>query len=105
MFLIKPTLTEEEISAKVAFIKEVIEKNGGTIAACDEVGMKKLAYKVEKFDRGYYYVIYFEAPTALNKELERIYRITEEIIRFIIVKFEKQAEQRAWDKMVLENKK
>jgi small subunit ribosomal protein S6 len=105
MFLVKPTLTEEEIAAKVAFIKETIEKNGGNIAACDEVGMKKLAYKIDKYDRGYYYVVYFEAPTSLNKELERIYRITEDVIRFIIVKFEKQAEISAWNKLVEESKK
>lgn len=105
MFLIKPTLTEEEMVGKINFIRETIEKNGGKIVAHEDMGIKKLAYKIEKYDRGYYYVVYFEAPTALNKELERIYRITEEIIRFIIVKFEKQAEIRAWDKMVETAKK
>jgi small subunit ribosomal protein S6 len=105
MFLMKPTLTEEQIAEKIAFIKETIEKNGGEIAACEDIGMKRLAYKVQKHDRGYYFVVYFQAPTALNKELERIFRITEDIIRFIIVKFEKQAEMRAWDKLVEETKK
>jgi small subunit ribosomal protein S6 len=105
MFLIKPTLTEEETAAKIEFIKGIIEKNGGKIAACEDIGTKRLAYKVEKHDRGYYYVVYFEAPTSLNKELERNFRITEEIIKFIVVKFEKQAEIRAWNKLVEENKK
>ena len=52
MFVLKPTLTPEETQAKIAFIKEVVTAQGGEIAACDEMGSKKLAYKVEKFDRG-----------------------------------------------------
>jgi small subunit ribosomal protein S6 len=56
--------------------------------------------KSKKQKRGYYYSIYFEAEGNLIKELERVYSITEDIIRFINIKFEKQAEIRAWNKMV-----
>jgi small subunit ribosomal protein S6 len=99
-FILKATLTDEEIQSKIELMKEVVTNNGGTIAGCENIGMRKLAYEIKKQKRGYYYSIYFEAEGNLIKELERVYSITEDIIRFINIKFEKQAEIRAWNKMV-----
>ncbi|WP_200762385.1 30S ribosomal protein S6 [Nitrosophilus alvini] len=100
LFVLKPTLTEEESKAKFDFIKEVIEKNGGEIAAYEDFGVRKLAYPIEKFERGHYYVIYFKAPSTTVLELERIYRITEDVIRFLTMKYETKKDVAAWEKMV-----
>lgn len=106
LLILKPTLTEEEQKSKVAFIKELIEKNGGELAAILEMGTRKLAYEVKKFERGVYYVFYFKAPTQAIKEIERIVRINEEIIKFMTVKFEKTKEIAHWEKQVSQlNKK
>ncbi|ABK82163.1 30S ribosomal protein S6 [Campylobacter fetus] len=99
LFILKPTLTEDEAKVKVDFIKEVITKNGGEIASVIEMGTRKLAYKIDKYERGTYVVIYFMAPTQLIAELVRNVRITEEIIRFLTVKYENKREISAWDKL------
>ncbi|MRJ02759.1 MAG: 30S ribosomal protein S6 [Epsilonproteobacteria bacterium] len=100
LFVLKPTLTEEEKRQKFEFIKDVIEKNGGTIAATEDVGVRKLAYPIDKFERGHYYIIYFTAPSQAVRELERIYRITEEVIRFLTIKYETKRDIGAWEQMV-----
>ena len=99
MFIVKATLTEEEIQAQINTVKENIEKNGGTIASVDDMGIRTLAYEIQKQKRGYYYVIYFTAPTESIKELERTYKINESIIRFIFVKSENKTEIKHWTDM------
>ncbi|WP_394952676.1 30S ribosomal protein S6 [uncultured Helicobacter sp.] len=100
MFIIKPTLVEEEIKTKIDFFKDIITKNGGVIETCLDMGMRNLAYEIKKNKRGYYFVIYFKAPTSLIAELERNYRINEEILRFIVIKYENKREQKAWQTLV-----
>ncbi|ARQ99201.1 30S ribosomal protein S6 [Campylobacter devanensis] len=99
LFILKPTLTEDEVKVKADFIKEIITKNGGEIASVVEMGTRKLAYKIDKYERGTYFVIYFKAPTQLIAELVRNLRITEEVIRFLPVKYENKKEIAAWDKL------
>ncbi|EAH7584897.1 30S ribosomal protein S6 [Campylobacter lari] len=108
LFILKPTLTEEEVSAKLEFVKEVLTKNGAEIESVVPMGTRKLAYKIKKYERGIYFVIYFKAPTNLIAELERVLRITEEVIRFLIVKYENKKEIAAWEKLskgIKQNKK
>ncbi len=105
LFVLKPTLTEEEAKAKFEFIKDVIQNNGGEIVATEDIGVRKLAYPIEKFERGHYYIIYFKAPSHTVRELERIYRITEDVIRFLTIKYETKKDIQAWEKMVERAKK
>ena len=100
LVVVKPTLTVEELQAKLSFLKEILEKNGAVIAATLEMGTRKLAYQIDKFERGTYVVLYFTAPTAAIAEVERLIRITEEFIRFMTVKFENQKELGFWNKQV-----
>ena len=76
-------LTQEEIQEQIDIVKSNIEKNGGTIASTDDMGSRELAYEIQKNKRGYYFVIYFKAPSTSLIELERTYRINENILRFI----------------------
>ena len=99
MFIVKATLTEEETQAQIALVKSNIEKIGGTITVCDDMGTRTLAYEIEKQKRGYYYVVYFTAPTEAIKELERNYKVNESIIRFIFIKSESKTEIAQWTKM------
>ncbi len=100
LVVVKPTLSVEELQAKLNFLKEILEKNGAVIAAKHEMGTRKLAYQIEKFERGTYTVFYFTAPTAAILEVERLIRLAEEFIRFMTVKFENQKELRFWNKQV-----
>jgi small subunit ribosomal protein S6 len=99
MFIVKPTLTQEEIEAQIATVKANIEKNGGEIVSTDDMGMRQLAYEIQKNKRGYYYVIYFKAPSESIKELERTYRVNENIMRFIFIKYESKTEIKQWTAM------
>ena len=99
LFIVKPTLTDDEVKTKVDFVKEIITKNGGNIASVIEMGARKLAYKIDKYERGVYFVIYFTAEPNLIAELVRNLRITEDIIRFLTVKYETKREVEAWEKL------
>jgi small subunit ribosomal protein S6 len=106
MFIIKPTLSDEEITNQIDTVKSNIEKNGGEIVSVDDMGVKSLAYEIQRNKRGYYYVIYFKAPSESIIELERTYRINENILRFIFIKYENKKEISAWTNMCNEaNKK
>ncbi len=100
LFVLKPTLTEEETASQIAKVKDVIAKNGGELLAADDMGMRKLAYPVEKHNRGYYTVLFYKSEGTLIKELERNLRINEEVIKFLTVKYVKQKELAQFNKLV-----
>jgi len=102
MFIVKATLTDEETQAQIAKVKADIEKNGGEIVACDDMGTRELAYEIEKNKRGYYYVVYFKAPTEAIAELERNYNTNESILRHMFIKFESKKEIAHWTSMSTE---
>ena len=105
LVIVKPTLTAEEIQASVKAIEEVITSNGGEIAATDSMGMRKLAYPIEKNERGFYHVIYSSvAPSAIS-EIERRFRLNEELLRFVTIKYDTNREIKAWNGLVEKAKK
>jgi len=105
LVIVKPTLTEEEIKNTIAGIEEVLTTNGAEIIARDAMGMKKLAYPIEKNARGYFYVMYYKAAPAAIAEIERRFRINEEILRFVTMKYDSKREIAAWNGMVEKTKK
>lgn len=100
LFVVKPTLTDEETAAQIAKIKDIVAKNGGELLATDDMGMRKLAYPVEKNDRGYYTVLFYKAEGTLINELERNLKISEDVIKFLTVKYTKQKELTQFNKLV-----
>jgi small subunit ribosomal protein S6 len=100
LFVIKPTLTEEETVAQVAKMKEVLAKVDAELLATDDMGMRRLAYPVEKNERGYYTVLFYKAPGEAIAEIERNLKINEEIIKFLTVKYVKGKEIAQFDKLV-----
>ncbi len=99
LFVLKPTLTDEETKAQIAKIQENITAQEATIVATDDMGMRKLAYPVEKNERGHYTVVYFQAPGASIAEIERLLRINEEILKFMTVKYSNKKEIAQFSKM------
>jgi len=87
VIIINPNLEAEAIKALIEKISNLINNNG-TVASVEEVGKKKLAYEIKKNKEGYYIIIKFEAKPELITELERVYRIADEVIKFIVVKEE-----------------
>ena len=100
LFVVKPTLTEEETAAQIEKIKSVLTKEGAEILATDEMGMKKLAYPVQKNNRGYYTVLFYKTEGSVIKELERNLRINEDVIKFLTVKYSNTPEMKQFNKLV-----
>lgn len=88
IFILHPSLDEEAVKANIEKFKGVIENGGGAIENVDFWGKRKLAYEIKKVNDGFYTLINFEANPELPKELDRIFRITDGVIRHIIVKQE-----------------
>ena len=87
VIIINPSLEEEAIKDLITKFTDIIN-NEGTVEKVTEMGRKKLAYEIQKNKEGYYVVFNFEAKPELIAELERQYRITDEVIKFIVVKNE-----------------
>lgn len=85
VIIINPTVDEEGVKSLISKFTDIIN-NDGKVEKVDELGKKKLAYDVKKFTEGYYAIFNFEANTSLIAELERNYRITDEIIKFMTIK-------------------
>jgi small subunit ribosomal protein S6 len=100
LVVVKPTLTAEEIQASINAIEEVITSNGGEISARDAMGMRKLAYPIERNERGYYHVIYYTATPSAISEIERRFRINEDLLRFVTIKYDTNREVKAWNELV-----
>ena len=83
--IIDPSVEEEKVKDLSQRFTEIINHDG-KVEKVEELGKKKLAYEVKKNKEGYYVVINFEANPSLIAELERNYRIIDEVIKFITVK-------------------
>ena len=88
IFILHPSLDEEAVKANIEKFKGVIENGGGTVENVDFWGKRKLAYEIAKVNEGFYTLINFEANTELPKELDRVFRITDGVIRHTVVKQE-----------------
>lgn len=88
IFIAQPSLDEEAVKALIEKFKGVIENGGGTVDNVDFWGKRRLAYEISKVNEGYYTLFNFTADTELPKELDRVFKITDGIIRHIIVREE-----------------
>lgn len=85
--IINPNVDEEGVKTLIQKFTDLINTDG-KVEKVDELGKRRLAYEVQKNKEGYYAVFYFEANPNLISELERIYRITDEVIKFMTIKVE-----------------
>lgn len=68
-------------------IENLINENG-KLTKTEEIGLRKLAYEIKGMKEGYYVVFYFESNFGFIQELERYYRTTDEILKFIVVRMD-----------------
>lgn len=92
MYILSATLSDE--SRKKAFdkITDGITQKGGEIRKTFEQGRKKLAYTIDGKREGYYYVLFFDAPTQIIGELWKEYHLHEDLIRFMTTRTEEVLE-------------
>ncbi|BEP30413.1 30S ribosomal protein S6 [Helicovermis profundi] len=84
IFVLKPNLEEEKRNEMIEKFKSIISASGEVLKV-DEWGTRKLAYEIQKLKEGYYVLVNFKASTDLPKELERNFKISEEVIRYLVV--------------------
>lgn len=87
VFIVSSKLDEEETKAVIQKFKDLIAENG-TVDNVDEWGKRHLAYPINKETEGYYVLIDFTSVPAFTAELDRIYKITDGIIRSLIIRKE-----------------
>ena len=85
--IINPSLAEEGVKALIQKFSDLINTDG-KVADVNELGKKKLAYEIKKNTEAYYVIIKFEANPDLITELERNYRILDDVIKFLVIKDE-----------------
>ena len=90
MFIVRPTLSEDEVKKVVNDFKEIITKNDGKVTKEENMGQRELAYEIKDFKSGYYFVFEVESETdKAIKEFDRLAFINNDIIRHLITKIEK----------------
>ena len=87
VIIINPSVDDDKLKDLEKRFTDLINKDG-KLEKVDELGKKKLAYEIKKNKEGIYVVLYFEANPTLIAELERNYRITDEVIKFIVIRVE-----------------
>ena len=88
IIIINPNCTEEAIKALEGKVTGLINQNG-KVESVENMGKKKLAYEIKKNKEAFYMLFNFEAKPDSIAELERNYRITDDILKFIVVRKEK----------------
>jgi len=88
VFVAAPTLTSEELDGFINHVQTVVEGKNGKIVKVDNWGKKSLAYKIKRFREGYYVVLSIDGDGGTIAELERRFRVTDYIIRFISVRID-----------------
>ena len=86
IFILKPDLTEEKLEATVENVKKFIAGKGGVISDAQKWGKRRLAYPIKHIGEGYYTLLKFQAKPAANRELETTLRISEDVLRHLLIK-------------------
>lgn len=90
--ILKPTLTEEEKTKELNDYKELFESFSNKPVTVEDMGKKKLAYEIRKQSEGFYAVFNFKSEPENIAEVERKYRIDDNVIKFLNIRLEPELE-------------
>jgi len=85
MYVVKPDLDEENLTAVIEKFGSLITANGGEVVSIDKWGKRRLAYEIKDYREGIYILVNFKGEAGTAHELDRVMKITDEILRFMIV--------------------
>lgn len=86
MFIIKPDLTEEQTQETIDRFTNLITEQGGEVEKVDRWGRRRLAYDIEKYREGFYTVVNFQGSSEAARELDRVLKIHDSILRHLITR-------------------
>ncbi len=90
LFIIRPDATDEVIDPIIEQVKTVITNAGGTVDKVEKWGMRRLAYRVLKFNEGQYILIVFTAKPETVREIERRLRVSDAVMKFLTVRIDEK---------------
>jgi len=94
LFIVDPKATEEQIDGVIGQIEEFVREAGGTIDKVDKWGIRKLAYRINKREEGYYVLVQFSAGAETIRELERRLRVEELVLKYLTVRIDEKRPNR-----------
>ena len=86
LFIINPEINDEDTDAVVEKYTGILSDGGAFIGMVDKWGRRRLAYTVKKFNKGFYVLLDYGASPEAVAEMERLFKIDEQVIRFLTVK-------------------
>jgi small subunit ribosomal protein S6 len=90
LYIVKPELNDDEIQTIAKDVETLVTANGGTIVRSETWGKRKLAYEVKKQTEGVYILLRFDSNPEFVSKLENHFRLSENIIRDLVVYFDPQ---------------
>ena len=90
MYIIDTGLEEEARKELIEKTNALIAENGGTVEKTDEWGKRRLAYAINDKNEGYYVLVNFSAESAVPQEIERVLQISENVMRYLVVRLEEK---------------
>ena len=90
IFIINPNLTDDETAGVNKKMQDVVAKQGGEMIKVEDWGKKRLTYEIKKQKRGHYVFFQFKAAPAVVSVLERTYKLTDSVIKFMTIRLEKE---------------
>lgn len=99
MFIVDPSLPEEEIDQLNSEVENQITEAGGRVESIEKMGRRKLAYEVKRRTDGFYVLLTIAANGDIVKEVERRFRVLDQVLRYLTVRID--LEEKRQDKMRL----
>jgi small subunit ribosomal protein S6 len=87
-YILRPALEESEVEERANVIAEIVRGQGGEVVAVERLGKKRLAYEINDAREGNYVVMQFKAAAGVSKELDRLLRLHEDVLRALIVRLD-----------------
>ena len=84
LYILRPDPEEDARKKVVESLSDLLTKNGAKVNKTEEWGLKQLAYEIKKFTKGYYVLVKFEAEKAALDEFDRMTKINQNVLRFLI---------------------
>lgn len=85
MYIVKPELDEEQLTGVIEKFANLIAANGGEVVSTDKWGKRRLAYEIKDYREGVYILVNFKGEAGTAQELDRVLKITDDILRFMII--------------------
>jgi len=86
MYILRPDLDEEAVKNSIEKFSALVTEQGATVTKAEPWGKRRLSYLIDGHKEGFYVLMKFNAEASVPAELERVYKITDTIIRYMIIR-------------------